>query len=132
MILNNCTTCGMIPTMKTTRILRGEITNFFWCRCGKCVYSDSAIWPKETAADMWNRANPVEEETMHDNQVNRIADELAICGIKADVSTGKLILSPSNNGFSVKLVMSRIRKARMHETELTEFYLRRLEAETTT
>lgn len=135
MILNNCTTCGFKPLiLRREPVPNDENFHCFCACCGKCVYSDSAIWPKETAADMWNRANPVEEETMHDNEVNRIAHDLAKMGSVIYLVGGELCIgypialtdNARSDRFYIQMDVSR------YETELTEFYRKRLEPATTT
>lgn len=122
MILNNCTTCGRKPEIQVI-----GLCNYAQCKCGKNVSANKGIWTAEVAADMWNRANPVEEEVKSDI-INRIAHDLAVCAVKVDISTGKLKFTQSDNcGFSEGLVLSRIVNAQQYERELTEFYKKRLE-----
>lgn len=125
--LNNCTTCGRKPSI--LRCLPVMSKNYHaYCKCGKAVEPILGnIWTPEVAADMWNLANPKEEEVKSDI-VNRIAHDLAVCAIKVDISTGKIKFKQSDNcGFSELLVLSRIVNAQRYEDELTEFYKKRLE-----
>lgn len=126
MILNNCTTCGRKPKILTYGALMNDY--FAQCSCGKKVYSAerNTEWSSEVAADMWNRANPQEEKTMHSDYINYLADQASKHGLKAKIDDwGNLdfgkpkISNPDMAMLALELIKFRI--------ELTEFYKKRLE-----
>jgi len=117
--LNNCTTCGRKP-----RIGINGWSSDVWCRCGKIVKSNGGIWSEEVAADMWNRANPQEEKTMHSDYINYLADRLAKNGIRVIVQNYGFSFD-TKRGVAEKNI-DLMNEALNHGDELTEFYKNRL------
>lgn len=126
MILNNCTTCGRKPEIRKI-VLSDRVDYYFSCKCGRTVNSDcKREWTPEVAADMWNRANPVDQE-YEDHYINYLAASVAKLGIKPTFDDsgmlefkGKLIIN-KNPALAVSLCKYR--------QELTDFYKNRLQTE---
>lgn len=120
MILNNCTTCGRKPERKT---IADE--NYFECKCGRTVRSlqFSLFWTPEVAADMWNRANPQEEEVRRD-YLNYLAAEICKAGLSVCFDEhGDMLFTGKVKTPLPNLAMECIK----YRNELTEFYKKRLE-----
>lgn len=99
MILNNCNQCGRKPDRKT---IADE--NYFECKCGRTVRSlqFSLFWTPEVAADMWNRANPQEEKTMHSDYINYLAEQASEWRpMSAAPTNGDLILARTFSGIDI-------------------------------
>lgn len=126
LILNNCIDCGRVPEMK---ILYGG-NHGAECKCGKYVFSDFKNWSREVAADMWNRANPVESALdVKGVYLNFLAGELARYRLRVIVIENGLTIhetcpTDEETGDEIERLMS---QCRLHTKELTAFYRKRLE-----
>lgn len=125
--LNNCNTCGRKPEIRGYINIFSQRNNQAICKCGKAIipYRGNS-WSEEVAADMWNRANPQEEKTMHSDYINYLADQASKAGLKAKIDDwGNLdfgkpkISNPDMAMLALELIKFRL--------ELTEFYKKRLE-----
>lgn len=118
MILNNCTTCGRKPEIQVI-----GLCNYAQCKCGKNVSANSGIWSEEVAADMWNRANPQEEEVRRD-YLNYLAAEICKAGLSVCFDEhGDIVFTGKVKTPAPHLAMECIK----YRNELTEFYKKRLE-----
>lgn len=118
MILNNCTTCGRKPEIQVI-----GLCNYAQCKCGKNVSANRGIWSAEVAADMWNRANPQEEEVRRD-YLNYLAAEICKAGLSVCFDEhGDMLFTGKVKTPLPNLAMECIK----YRNELTEFYKKRLE-----
>lgn len=124
-ILNNCIDCGKVP----------EIQVIDWhfypqCKCGKTVKSNGKLWSQEVAADMWNRANPVESALdVKGVYLNWLAGELARYRLRVIVTEKGLTIhetcpTDEETGDEIERLL---RQCKLHTQDLTEFYRKRLE-----
>jgi hypothetical protein len=119
MIINNCTNCGRKPEM-----LLDEWHFYPKCKCGKTVNSNGNLWSESVASDMWNMANPVEDQIKSD-YINYLADQAAKVGLKPVFSEfGEFRFIPTQY-ISVMHRDLMIEFTR-HKIELCEFYKNRL------
>lgn len=125
MILNNCTTCGRKPEIRSP----SRYDNYCECKCGKTVISNNQLWTAEVAADMWNRANPVDEERVF-YQMNILADKVCKAGLSPafdkngniffyKTSNKSILTNEKNKWLNIKL--------KKYKQELTDFYKNRLQ-----
>lgn len=118
MILNNCTTCWRKPEIQVI-----GLCNYAQCKCGKNVSANRGIWSAEVAADMWNRANPQEEEVRRD-YLNYLAAEICKAGLSVCFDEyGDMLFTGKVKTPLPNLAMECIK----YRNELTEFYKKRLE-----
>ncbi len=126
-ILNNCIDCGRVPDIKLMR----RSKSWAECKCGKKVFSNAPDeWQvsKEVLADMWNRANPVEQGFEFNREyINFLAGELASNKIKVSVRDGYLLMQKPEPAFDEERCDALITECSLHSEDLTEFYRKRLE-----
>ena len=132
MTLNNCTTCGRKPGLRINGEI-GKSNSYYQCKCGKSVQSMGAFdWRPEVAADMWNRANPVEDgfEFMPD-YINFLAGELASYRLHVTASENGLTIKETrpSDSQTAKHISALIEECQHHKQDLTEFYINRLQTE---
>lgn len=128
MILNNCTTCGRKPEIRSP----SKYDNYLECKCGKTVISNNQLWTSEVAADMWNRVNPVEDgfEFMPD-YINFLAGELASYRLHVTASENGLTIKETrpSDSQTAKHISALIEECQHHKQDLTDFYKNRLQTE---
>ena len=116
-ILNNCIDCGRVPF----RSFNGSFNNACYsCKCGRAVASNGDMWSREVAADMWNRANPVDS-------INLIAHTISKKGLKPFFHKSGLLQFHGELNGSCREDRNLLSEIRAKEKELTEFYRKRLE-----
>jgi hypothetical protein len=129
MILNNCTTCGRKPEI--------QVIDWFHhaqCKCGKHVSASGGnIWSAEVAADMWNRANPVEDGfEFRRDYINYLAAELVKYRLFVTVNgKGALMIKetrPSDKE-TAENIRGLIAECQYHKQDLIDFYKNRLQTE---
>lgn len=124
MILNNCNTCGRKPEIRGHFDIFNRRNHQAICKCGKAIITlRGNTWTAEVAADMWNRANPQEEEVRRD-YLNYLAACIAREGFRVELENGVVYLCPSwkitdENYKLVREVLNR-------NHEMHEFYKKRL------
>ncbi len=126
-ILNNCIDCGRVPEL--IPVAQGK--HFHpKCKCGKELFSDFKTWSQEVAADMWNRANPVESALdVKGVYLNWLASELARYRLRVIVTEKGLTIhetcpSDEETGDEIERLLKQCRR---HTQDLTKFYKKRLE-----
>lgn len=93
-------------------------------------FSDFKYWSQEVAADMWNRANPVEPAlNVKGVYLNFLAGELARYRLRVMVTDKGLTINETcptdeETGDEIERLL---RQCRLHTQDLTEFYRKRLE-----
>ncbi len=129
--LNNCNTCGLKPEIKPFRRF-----HYAECKCSKIVgpdvFTERNPWTAEVAADMWNRANPVEDgfEFMPE-YINFLAGELASYRLHVTASENGLTIKETmaSDAQTAKHIKALIEECQHHKQDLTDFYKNRLQTE---
>lgn len=127
LMLNNCIECGRSPLWSYS----GSFNNScLCCSCGRTVASNGKIWSREVAADMWNRANPVDTcADIRSVYINFLAGELARYRLRVMVTEKGLTIhetcpTDEETGDEIERLL---RQCRLHTQDLTKFYKLRLD-----
>lgn len=126
--LNNCNTCGLKPEIRSP----SKHDNYCECKCGKIVISNSQLWTSEVAADMWNRANTVEDGfEFRRDYINFLAGELASYRLQVTASENGLTIKETmaSDAQTAKHIKALIEECQHHKQDLTDFYKNRLQTE---
>lgn len=125
-ILNTCIDCGRVPSVGSNEYC----THYVVCVCGKEVFSETKVWSAEVAADMWNRANPVEQGfEFNRGYINFLAGELARYKLHVIIIGGVLTVRETcpNDLDTADEIDKLLRECRLHKQDLAEFYRKRLD-----